>query len=101
MDSSSDDEDDRHNLIDQNVRKLPTLPSTSTTAGTTAFHVKDFNSSTRRFQLQKRYIFLILTVVVLFSITEIRHGPIVSFTSDCLTSQMKETELRAINLLRE
>ncbi|KAL1367184.1 hypothetical protein HN51_021232 [Arachis hypogaea] len=104
MDSSSDDEDDRRNLIDQNVRKPPTLPSTSTTAGAAAFHVEDISSSSRRFQLRKRYIFLILVViavVLFFSITEIRHGPIASFSSDYLSGQMKESELRAINLLRE
>ncbi|MED6179077.1 hypothetical protein PIB30_113848, partial [Stylosanthes scabra] len=101
MDSSSDDEDDRHNLIDQNFRKPSTPPSTSTTA---AFHVEALTSSSRRFHLRKRYIFLILAIlsVILFcSIAEFRHGHVASFSSDYLSGQMKESELRAINLLRD
>ncbi|KAE9605792.1 hypothetical protein Lal_00025195 [Lupinus albus] len=104
MDSSSDEEDDRHNLINQNDRTNPrTSPSTTAT-----FHIEDFTSRTPRFnfKLQKSYILAILALflilVLFFTITEF-HGAtnLSSFRFDSLTDRMKESELRAIYLLRQ
>ncbi|KAK7294544.1 hypothetical protein RJT34_17433 [Clitoria ternatea] len=105
MDSSSDEEDDRHNLIEQNARKSPTPPNT-----VAAFHVDDLSSRFRRlnFKLQKKYIvailFFFLLLLLFFSVTDLRSifsTTNSSFKFDSVTDRMKESELRAINLLRQ
>ncbi|PNY03985.1 GDP-fucose protein-O-fucosyltransferase [Trifolium pratense] len=106
MDSSSDEEDDHHHLINQNSTKPRTPPSITTTSAA-AFHVEDLNSRLRRtnFTFQKKYIiaiFVILIVVLLFSIPNLRgYFSTASFISDSISDKMKESELRAIYLLRQ
>ncbi|XP_057429829.1 O-fucosyltransferase 36-like [Lotus japonicus] len=104
MESSSDEEDDRHNLIQQNERRKPRTPPPSTAA---TFHVEDFTSRCRRlnFRLQKKHILAVLAlllVLIFYSVTDLRsHFSMPSFKFDSLADQMKESELRAINLLRQ
>ncbi|KAK7389712.1 hypothetical protein VNO78_24986 [Psophocarpus tetragonolobus] len=104
IDSSSSDEeeeDDHRNLVDQNHRKPPSPPAA-------AFHVEDLSSRFRRLnlRLQKKYIIAILVVFVVifffFSVTDF--GSIFSTSSfkfDSLNDRIKESELRAISLLRQ
>ncbi|KAI4355348.1 hypothetical protein L6164_004129 [Bauhinia variegata] len=103
-DSSSDEEDDRHNLIEQNERKPPTPPSTAT------FHIDDFSSRLPRFnfnfKFQKRYLFAIipLFLILLYFTTDAHRVFTTSISSlkfDSLGDQMKESELRALDLLRK
>ncbi|XP_061354014.1 O-fucosyltransferase 36-like [Gastrolobium bilobum] len=102
MGSSSDEEDDRHNLIDQNERKRRT-PLPPLTTATTAFHIEDSSSRFRRFdfKLQKRYIIAILAlfIVLLFYFVADLHGA--SSSSSIKLDSVKESELRAIYLLRQ
>jgi peptide-O-fucosyltransferase len=106
MDSSSDEEDDHHHLIHQNSTKPRTPPSITTTSAA-AFHVEDITSRFRRtnFTFQKKYIIpilVILIVVLFFSIPNLRqHFSTTSFISDSISDRMKESELRAIYLLRQ
>jgi len=101
MDSSSDDEeDDRRNLVDQNHRKPPSPhPAAS-------FHVEDPSSRFFRdnFRFQKKYIVAILAfllVILFFSVADFHSlSSTSSFQFDSITDRMKESELRAINLLR-
>ncbi|KAJ1390592.1 GDP-fucose protein O-fucosyltransferase [Sesbania bispinosa] len=101
MDSSSDEEDDRHNLIHQNEMKPPTPPSAA------AFHIEDFSSRFRRFnfRLKKRYILAILAIFIVllfYSVADIRSlFSTSSLSFDPLADRMKESELRAIYLLRQ
>ncbi|KAG4937960.1 hypothetical protein GLYMA_16G014800v4 [Glycine max] len=102
MDSSSDEEDDHRNLVDNNHRKPPSSPAA------VAFHVEDPSPRFRRanFTLQKKYIFAILAILFLllfFSITDLHKlfSTTSSFRFDSLTDRMKESELRAINLLNQ
>ncbi|XP_054782475.1 O-fucosyltransferase 36-like [Prosopis cineraria] len=106
-DSSSDEEDDRHNLIDQNERKppSPTAPTTPTT-----FHMENFSSriprSTFNFKFQKRYLFAILPLfIILFYFTTDPHSlfptHLSSLKFDSFLDRMKESELRALYLLRQ
>lgn len=113
-DSSSDEEDDSHNLIEQNERKLPNPQST--------FHIDDddvdgyrprqFHSLLRRrfssFNLlSKKYLFaasLPLLIIVLFFSTDLRsvfsnNFSVVPF--DSLSDRLRESELRALYLLRQ
>ncbi|CAL0307914.1 unnamed protein product [Lupinus luteus] len=110
MGSSSDEEDDRHNLIQQNERTKPrTPPSTTTAAVVDTFHVEDYTSRSPRFncKLQKRYIvaiialFFVLLFLLLFFLADPRRTYLTSFRFDSLTDRMKESELRAIYLLRQ
>ncbi|KAF7813957.1 O-fucosyltransferase 36-like [Senna tora] len=101
-DSSSDEEDDRHNLIDQNERKPPTPRSSS------VFHIEDFGSRMPRlnFKFQKRYLFVILAIFILllYFTTDAHTLFPANFSSlklDPLRDQMKESELRALYLLRQ
>ncbi|XP_061340914.1 O-fucosyltransferase 36-like [Gastrolobium bilobum] len=103
MDSSSDEEDDRHNLIDQNDRKRPIPLPPPTSAAATAFHIEDSSSRFRRldFKLQKRYIvsiFALFIVLLFFFVTDL-HGA--SSSSSIKLDSIKESELRAIYLLRQ
>ncbi|TKY64187.1 GDP-fucose protein O-fucosyltransferase [Spatholobus suberectus] len=99
MDSSSDDEDDHRHLVEQNHRKPPSPPA--------AFDVEDLTSRFRRanFRLQKKYIIAILALLVVlllfFSVADFRNlFSTSSLKFDSLTDRMKESELRAIDLLR-
>ncbi|KAL2336335.1 hypothetical protein Fmac_010781 [Flemingia macrophylla] len=103
MDSSSDEEDDRRNLVEQNHRKPPSPPSTAA-----AFHVEDLSSRFRRvgFKLQNKYIIaitaLLLLVFFFFFVTDFHSlFRTSSLGFDSLSDRMKESELRAINLLRQ
>ncbi|OIW16656.1 hypothetical protein TanjilG_23158 [Lupinus angustifolius] len=107
MDSSSDEEDDRHILIQQNERTKPRTPPSTTTAADT-FHVEGYTSQSPRFncKLQKRYIIAIIALffVLLFFLlllVDPRRTNLTSFRFDSLTDRMKESELRAIYLLRQ
>ncbi|KAF3451941.1 hypothetical protein FNV43_RR08037 [Rhamnella rubrinervis] len=113
-DSSSDEEDDSHHLIEQNERKLPNPQS--------AFHIDDgdvdgyrprqFHSLIRRrfssFNLlSKKYLFAVslpLLIIVLFFTTDLRgvfsnNFSVVPF--DSLSDRLRESELRALYLLRQ
>lgn len=114
--SSSDEEDDRHNLIEQNDRKLPN-PNRST------FHIDDdvgiersnhheFRSRIgRRFgslnSLNKRYmfaIFLPLLIVVLYFSVDFRNLFSTNLSGvhfDSFSDRLRESELRALYLLRK
>ncbi|KAI4329014.1 hypothetical protein L6164_021321 [Bauhinia variegata] len=101
-DSSSDEEDDRHNLIEQNERKPPSPPSTA------AFHIDDFSSRLPRFnfKFQKRYLFALLPLfIILFYFTTDAHRVFTTNIStlkfDSLGDQIKESELRALYLVRQ
>ncbi|KAI9093893.1 hypothetical protein K1719_026891 [Acacia pycnantha] len=103
-DLSSDEEDDRHNLIEQNVRKPPTPPSSAATV----FHIEDFSSRMPRlnFKFRKRYLFVIvgIFIVLLFFTTDAHTLFPTNFPSlklDPLREQMKESELRALHLLQK
>nr|KYP43643.1 hypothetical protein KK1_034924 [Cajanus cajan] len=101
MDSSSDEEDDRRNLVEQNHRKPPSPPAVA------AFHVEDLSSRFHRvsFKLQKKYIIAIVALLVFlffFVVTDFHSlFPTSSLRFDSLSDRMKESELRAINLLRQ
>ncbi|WVZ23050.1 hypothetical protein V8G54_001594 [Vigna mungo] len=100
MDSSSDEEDDRRNLVDQNHRKPPS-PSPAA-----VFHVEDRSPRFfhRNFIYQKKYIVAILAfllVILFFSVADFHSiFSSSSFQFDSVSDRMKESELRAINLLR-
>ena len=112
---SSDEEDDRHNLIEQNERKVPN-PTRST------FHIDDhdvdndnhqFRSRLRRRftssfnSLNKRYmfaIFLPLFILVLYFSVDIRSLFSTNFSGvhfDSFSDRLRESELRALYLLRK
>ncbi|KAK4268997.1 hypothetical protein QN277_022210 [Acacia crassicarpa] len=106
-DSSSDEEDDRHNLIEQNERKPPS-PTPTTNSAT--FHMENLSSRIPRFnfnfKFQKRYLFAILPLfIILFYFTTDPHSVFPTHLSslkfDSLADQMKESELRALYLLRQ
>ncbi|PON57710.1 O-fucosyltransferase family protein [Parasponia andersonii] len=116
--SSSDEEDDRHNLIEQNERKLPN-PNRST------FHIDDddvdrhHHSNHREFQsqlrrrfgslnsLNKRYmfaVFLPLVIVVLYFSIDVRNlfsTNLSGIRFDSFSDRLRESELRALYLLRK
>ncbi|XP_054783693.1 O-fucosyltransferase 36-like [Prosopis cineraria] len=103
-DLSSDEEDDRHNLIEQNVRKPPSPPSSASAV----FHIEDFSSRMPRlnFKFRKRYSFVILgiLIVLLYFTTDAHTLFPTNFPSlkfDPLREQMKESELRALHLLQQ
>ncbi|CAL5195840.1 unnamed protein product [Lathyrus oleraceus] len=106
MDSSSDEDEDHHTLIHQNSTK-PRTPPSATATSAAAFHVEDLNSRFRRVncKLQMRYIIAIIVllfVFLLFSIPNLRqHLSAATFISDSVSDRMKESELRAIYLLRQ
>ncbi|KAG2728491.1 hypothetical protein I3760_01G207500 [Carya illinoinensis] len=94
--SSSDEEDDRENLIPQNddVKHLP--PTTRS-----PFHIDDFHSTMRRrfhLHFNKRYLLAILLplliLVLYFSTRNL-------FPSGLRFDRMRESELRALYLLRQ
>lgn len=97
-DSSSDEEDDRQNLIPQNdeVKHLPS-PTRS------PFQIDDFHSSIRRrfhSHFNKRYLLAIilpLLILILYFSTDIRK----LFPSNLKFDRMRESELRALYLLRQ
>ena len=115
LSTSSDEEDDRHNLIEQNERKVPN-PTRST------FHIDDhdvdnhnnqFRSRLRRRftssfnSLNKRYmfaIFLPLFILVLYFSVDIRSLFSTNFSGvhfDSFSDRLRESELRALYLLRK
>ena len=120
-DSSSDDEDDRQNLIEQNERKLPS-PRSATT-----FHINDDdvdnnrNSNQYHRQLRRRFaslkfndlfnkrfliffIFIPLFVLILFFTTDIKALFFSNLSvplSDSVSDKLRESELRALYLLRQ
>ena len=99
---SSDDEEDRLNLIEENERKLPPR---------SGFHIEDFKSRfpTHRFSFNKRYLFAIfppLFILLIYFTTDVRNLfstsiSIVKSDSDSPTDRMRESELRALYLLRQ
>ncbi|KAJ7951420.1 O-fucosyltransferase family protein [Quillaja saponaria] len=104
-DSSSDEEDDHQNLIEQNETKQPTPRSTT-------FQIDDFSSRVNaRFNFKsifnKRYLFAIflpLFIVLLYCTTDVRNLFATNFSPlklDWVSDQMKESELRALYLLRQ
>lgn len=111
---SSDEEEDRQTLIQQNDTKhlphrLPT-DTTPTTNPRSAFQVEDLESQMRRrFKLSfsKRYIVAVvlpLFLILIYFFTDIGSlfsAHISSLGFDSVTDRMKESELRALNLLNQ
>ncbi|XP_059645363.1 O-fucosyltransferase 36-like [Cornus florida] len=105
---SSDDEEDRHNLIDQNER-LPKSPRNPT------FHIDEFKDriangrsfSIPRFNFNKRYLFAIflpLFIVIVYFTTDIKsmfQTSVSNVKFDYSINRMRESELRALYLLRQ
>lgn len=105
-DSSSDEEEDRHNLIEQNERKPPTPPPSFINT----FHIEDrFSRLGSKLRFQKRYLFAILPlfIIVLFYFApKDAHSLFptsltLSSSLDRVRDQSKESELRALYLLRQ
>ncbi|XAR49822.1 Peptide-O-fucosyltransferase [Bertholletia excelsa] len=111
-DSSSDEEEDRQNLISQNDRPAIKSPVHST------FHIDDDDEfkprisppshvSLPRFTLNKRYlvaIFLLLFIIILYFTTDIKNLFQTSVSDgkfDSSVNRMRESELRALYLLRQ
>ncbi|KAL6144381.1 hypothetical protein ACLB2K_055074 [Fragaria x ananassa] len=115
---SSDDEldDDRQNLIEQNDRKHHHLPTSPRSAAAT-FHIGDddrhreirsrFASLNLRDLFNKRsflvfFIFIPLFVLVLFFSTDIKSLFFSHLSvSDSVSGKLRESELRALYLLRQ
>ncbi|CAK9324747.1 unnamed protein product [Citrullus colocynthis] len=116
-DSSSDEEDDLQSLVEHNdIKRAPSPRTRSTT-----FDIDDnrhfrppihrFPFSIPKFAFDKRYYYLLaaalpLCILVLFFSADIRSlfSTTVSSTlksSDSLTDRMRESELRALYLLRQ
>lgn len=116
-DSSSDEEDDRRNLIEENgTKRVPSPRSRST-----AFQIDDdrdvrppiqrFRFSVPKFAFDKRYYYLLaaampLFILVVFFSADIRSLFSTNFSSklkssDSLGDRMRESELRALYLLRQ
>ncbi|GFZ08168.1 O-fucosyltransferase family protein [Actinidia rufa] len=108
--SSSDEEEDRKNLIGQNERPKPKSPIRST------FHVDEFKDrmmgNARRFTFptftfNKRYLFAIflpLFIIIVYFTTDIKNLFRTRFSNlsfDSSINRMRESELRALYLLRE
>ena len=108
--SSSDEEEDRKNLIGQNERPKPKSPIRST------FHVDEFKDSmmgnARRFTFptftfNKRYLFAILLplfILIVYFTTDMKNLFRTRFSNlsfDSSINRMRESELRALYLLRE
>lgn len=97
---SSDDEEDRQNLIDENERKLPHR---------SGFQIEEFKSrlSAHRFSFNKRYLFAIfppLFILLIYFTTDVRNLFTTSISivkADSPTDRMRESELRALYLLRQ
>ena len=97
---SSDDEEDRQNLIDENERKLPHR---------SGCQIEDFKSrlSAHRFSFNKRYLFAIfppLFILLIYFTTDVRNLFTTSISivkADSPTDRMRESELRALYLLRQ
>ncbi|GLU22542.1 hypothetical protein SLE2022_386100 [Rubroshorea leprosula] len=111
---SSDEDDDRQNLIHQNdTKQLPHhLPTgtNSTSSPRSTFHIDDIESQIRRrfkLNLNKRYLIAVLLpllIIVIYFSTDIRSlfsSNISSLRFDSVTDRMKESELRALYLLNQ
>uniref|UniRef100_A0A5B7AWY7 GDP-fucose protein O-fucosyltransferase 2 n=1 Tax=Davidia involucrata TaxID=16924 RepID=A0A5B7AWY7_DAVIN len=105
---SSDEEEDRQNLIDQNER-ITKSPRRST------FHIDEFKDrigngcrfSLSSFSFNKRYlyaIFLPLFIVIVYFTTDIKNlfqTSVSNIKFDSSINTMRESELRALYLLRQ
>ncbi|KAK2651340.1 hypothetical protein Ddye_011196 [Dipteronia dyeriana] len=110
---SSDDDDDRETLIHQNDTKHDHhhLPSSDQHPSTFDIQHFDNNSPTsrqqRRFVFNKRFLFAIffpLFIVLVYFSADIRSlfsANVSSFTFDSVTDRMRESELRALSLLKQ
>ncbi|XP_062008843.1 O-fucosyltransferase 36-like [Rosa rugosa] len=118
--SSSDDDDDRQNLIDQNERKHQQLPSPRSA---TTFQIDDGDVDHHRHHREIRrrfaslklsdlfnkrflifFIFIPLFVLILFFTTDIKSlffSRLSVPLSDSLSDKLRESELRALFLLRQ
>ncbi|KAK7275483.1 hypothetical protein RIF29_16602 [Crotalaria pallida] len=103
MDSSSDEDDDRHTLITHNHRTKPPSPPSST------FHLEDSTTRSPRFfnfTLRKTYIlafiFALFVILLFFFLLADPRSAVSNLSSSSSSSdRMKESELRAIYLLRQ
>ncbi|CAI9114522.1 OLC1v1015264C3 [Oldenlandia corymbosa var. corymbosa] len=102
--SSSDDEEDRRHLIEQNDRRnRPHSPAATFELEKSRFHTPNFN------HINKRYLFafllLPLFILILYFSTDIKDLFQTSLTSrpesSSIISRMRESELRALYLLRQ
>ncbi|GKV09682.1 hypothetical protein SLEP1_g21144 [Rubroshorea leprosula] len=111
---SSDEDDDHQNLIHQNDTKHlpPQLPAgtSPTSRARSAFHIEDLESQIRRrFKLNfnKWYVVAVLLpllIIVIYYSTDARSlfsTNNFSLRFDSVTDRMKESELRALNLLNQ
>ncbi|KAM5579725.1 O-fucosyltransferase 36-like [Rosa sericea] len=118
--SSSDDDDDRQNLIEQNERKRHHLPSPRSA---TTFQIDDGDVDHHRHHREIRrifaslklgdlfnkrflifFIFIPLFVLILFFTTDIKSlffSHLSVPLSDSLSDKLRESELRALFLLRQ
>ncbi|KAK7338192.1 hypothetical protein VNO77_18794 [Canavalia gladiata] len=96
-DSSSEEEEDQQNLVEQNERKGPTRPSFNVE------HLTSRLSSKLKLKFQKRYLFAILPllIIVVYYVTPDTHSIFSSVSSINVDAQSKESQLRALYLLRQ
>ncbi|KAG2312492.1 hypothetical protein Bca52824_024049 [Brassica carinata] len=107
--SSDDDEEDHQHLIPQNdtrsrhLEDPPSSSSSSSTNGGSSFQIEDILSR-RKISLNKRYLLaavsLTISIGLIFLFTNLRQQ-FSSFKVDPLSSRVKESELRALYLLRQ
>lgn len=101
-DSSSDEEDDRSNLILQNDTK-PMSPAERRM--NSAFDVEDFRSQIRSRRFNRRYLFAVIlpliVVILYFSTGSIFSSSISSIRFSSVDDRMRESELRAMYLLKQ
>ncbi|EOA13145.1 hypothetical protein CARUB_v10026161mg [Capsella rubella] len=116
--NSSDDEEDHQHLIPQNDtrhrhREDPISSTATTTGGSprSAFQIEDIVQRVQhrwKISLNKRYVIvavsLIISIGLLFILTDPRElfsANLSSFKRDPLSNRVKESELRALYLLRQ
>ncbi|CAK9144694.1 unnamed protein product [Ilex paraguariensis] len=101
---SSDEDEDRENLIDQNERPGKSPPKHST------FHIDDFKNGitgNRRFSFNKRFLFAIflpLFIIIVYFSTDIKNlfqTRVFDLKFDASINRLRQSELRALYLLRE
>ncbi|KAL6972589.1 O-fucosyltransferase 36 [Sarracenia purpurea var. burkii] len=109
IESSSDEEEDRKTLIDQNERPKSKSPIRST------FHLDEFKDRIDHarplrlpsFTFNKRYLFAIflpLFIVIVYFTTDVKNlfrASVFDVKFDSSTNGMRESELRALYLLRQ
>ncbi|KAJ0243047.1 O-fucosyltransferase 36 [Hirschfeldia incana] len=110
--SSDDEEEDHHHLIPQNDtrsrhRQDPPSSSPAAANGTSSFQIEDILSSRRKISLNKRcyvltaVVALTISIGLIFLFTDLRQLNLSGFKLDPLSSRVRDSELRALYLLRQ